>query len=230
MSANGLGESTPFTLVADPTPTIVDYMGPAQIDTLADGDAIIVADIPIVGSRSTNIYRYDGVSSDPAKANATQVASVGSGAHHADIAALTDGGYVVAYNPGAVDISFQAFDEEDQAVGGAVSVTNAVGEQRYPVVASLDNDGWVVGWRDETTEDIYFQAYRVDGSAYFATPQIIESVTNSATPSNEDGPFWISGLDTGGFLIAWDEQVGTNNNPIYETYYKVYAVDGTCSI
>ena len=228
--SHNAGTSTPFTLVADATPTIVDYMGPAQIDTLADGDAIIVVDMPLANGRSTNVFRYDGVSADPINANAVQVGSVGTNAHHADVTALTDGGYVVAYNPNAVDIAYQIFDEDDQAVGGPVTVTNAAGEQRYPVVASLANDGWVVGWRDEVTNDIYFQAYRVDGSAYFATPQIIESVANSTTPSNESGPFHISGLDGGGFAIAWDEQYATGSNPLYNSYYKVYEVDLTCTM
>ncbi|MDG2284064.1 MAG: calcium-binding protein, partial [Alphaproteobacteria bacterium] len=230
LSADGLGNSAPITLVKD-----AGYgIEASQFDTLENGEIIIATNEPNASARfTTNIYRYDGVFADTSVGaeNAIQVATLGDDVRDSDIAALNDGGYVVAYNPSQTDISFQVFDEADQAVGTGVVVANTGPIEKYPVFASLANDGWVVGWQDSGTEDIYLQAYRVDGSAYFATPQIIESVLNSPSPPNAGSPFEITGLESGGFAVSWSELGSPVGGPsIYETYYKVYEVDRTYTV
>ena len=95
----------------------------------------------------------------------------GSGSINQDIqvAALQDGGFVVAYadngwGTGTTEITAQVFNADGSERGGPIQVnTGTAGNQIRPTLTVLSNGFFVVGWLDAGT--LFYQAYSPSGVA-----------------------------------------------------------------
>jgi hypothetical protein len=123
---------------------------------------------------------------------------------------------VAAQTDGAV-----ALLGEDQRVN-----TYTTSNQEVPIVAALEgvNDGqYVIIWQsygqDSDNWGVFGQRYDVNGSAFGPEFQI-----NTTTPGAQDGYSLMSvaALSTGGFVVAWDHDDGSNDG----VYAQRYGADG----
>jgi hypothetical protein len=90
------------------------------------------------------------------------------------VAALTDGGYVIAWQDGRSgdsDIRMQRFDAAGRKVGGELPVSRAddLGHNGAPSAIGLTNGGFLIGWSDQWTSpptdiDIFVASYNPAGT------------------------------------------------------------------
>ncbi len=121
---------------------------------------------------------------------------------------------------GFVDIGEVAIE----VVGGSVTGTSesqvnsyTSGAQYQPSVSGLSGGGHVVVWtsygQDGSVEGIYGQRYGVDGTAVGAEFQV-----NTYTSSTQYQPV-VTGLDDGGFVVAWASYAQSSTYGIYGQRY-----------
>ena len=145
-----------------------------------------------------------------------------------DVAALSDGGYVVTWMSNGQDgsgcgICVQRFGA-DGTPRGAESVVNTTTEaaQLFASVTALSGGGFVVSWlshdQDGSGTGIYARRYAADGSA-----QGGEFRVNSATADDQRDPD-VTALAGGGFVVTWMSlnQDGSNAG----VYAQRYAAGG----
>ncbi len=167
---------------------------------------------------------------------------------YADVAALADGGAVVAYmhmervEQREWSVRTQRYDADGAVVGEAVVVdTNADGasDDFRPAVTGLEDGGYAVGWRDNDTWDARVRSYDADGTMRGETildlPPPGEDV-DSDTSAVGNGQYSINALDTGGFAFSWDvrshaygEDFGGSRTIYSQTFTADGAADGTPS-
>jgi len=136
------------------------------------------------------------------------------------VTALTDGGFVVAWQSGLQDgdgwgIYGQRYDAQGNALGGEFRVNATTeGHQTGPFVAGLSGGGFVVAWESSVQvglfdhDYIYGQRYDAQGNA-----QGTEFRVNTDTSEN-DNPS-VTGLSDGGFVVTWD----SSSNGVYGQRY-----------
>ena len=130
------------------------------------------------------------------------------------IAALSDGGFVVAWQDGhysVEDIVAQAYTDSGIKVGQPMLVnTSGVGAtfstQNEHQVVGLSNGGFAVTWTDKNGDasgyGVKVQAFNDKG-----TKVGTEILANTTTQSNQYHP-QITALKNGGFAVAWDDWSG----------------------
>ena len=144
---------------------------------------------------------------------------------HPSIAALQDGGFIVAWESLHQDgngkgIFAQRFDGTGAKIAGEFQVNSeSTGEQLYPAIASLNNGDFVITWQSEGQDGsdfgIFGQRYDAQGNTLGDEFQI-----NTATTNDQNRPS-ISSLQDGGFLVTWasDGQDGSHEG-IYGQRYN----------
>ena len=137
-------------------------------------------------------------------------ASASTGAPLPGMAALEDGGFVIAWdsyvnNPygyASSDIFFQRYDAAGQPAGGITQVNTAYAiEGRFDAqVTALDGGGFVVAWQagDFDGNGIYGRRFDAAGEAVDAR----EFAINELRQGDQAGPA-LSALANGGFAAAW---------------------------
>ncbi len=141
-----------------------------------------------------------------------------------DITSLMQGGWVVVWasqgqSGSDLDIYAQRYAINGTAVETKFLVnTDTSGNQNSPVVAALEDGGWVVVWTtDGESYDIYAQRYMTN-----ATMMGAEFRVNTYTSSVQGGPA-VTALQDGGWVVVWTHSEWDS----YEVYGQRYAVDGT---
>ena len=141
------------------------------------------------------------------------------------VAALNDGGYVVAWHSDNQDGSSwgvynQRFAADGTKVGAEVRVnTTTNGEQSTPAIKALADGGYVVVWhsngQDGDSYGIYAQRYAADGRAIGG-----ETLVNTVTVGNQSIPT-IAALSDGGYVITW--QSAGQDGDSYGIYSQRFA-------
>lgn len=145
-------------------------------------------------------YDADGVPLGPTTQYAWSVHSPSQ----ASIAALPDGGYVIARtdfetspDDGPADIYLQRYDANGDAVGAEIRVNSTTGLTNVvPSVAALNDGGYAVVWA--TSDGIH--ARRFDASD---APVGDEILINTTKPLGYGKPSVVPMAD-GGYMVTWD--------------------------
>jgi hypothetical protein len=148
----------------------------------------------------------------------------GSGSQDSTVvAALTDGGYVVAWSDttdGDNDIYMRRYDAFGAALGAAVrvNVNNALNDTEARITA-LPNGGWAVGWIENNT-NVYVQRYNADGTSNGAAIPIALNGTDSFVH-----PLEIAALANG--TIATVYTANTGGATLVEVQMRIIATNGS---
>ncbi|MEM9540606.1 MAG: S8 family serine peptidase [Cyanobacteria bacterium P01_E01_bin.42] len=176
--------------------------------TLADGSYVVTWQSYEQDGSSWGVFaqRYDALG-NPLGAEFQINTETASTQEHPSIAALQDGGFIVAWESLNQDsngkgIFAQRFDGNGDRISGEFQVNSeSVGEQLYPAIASLTNGDFVITWQSEGKDGsaygIFGQRYNSQGNALGNEFQI-----NTTTANDQSRPA-ISSLQDGGFLITW---------------------------
>lgn len=147
-----------------------------------------------------------------------------------DVGALRDGGYIFAYasdegigNP--LGVNFRRFDEDDNQIGGVVQFDTSVDPYVIPIVAGLENGGWAIAWTDRNVNPHhYVQAWREDGSTYFANH--IQITSTSGTVSQHAH---VTGLSDGGFATIFTDRTGAGTASD-DVFIRTWSPDTVASV
>lgn len=131
-----------------------------------------------------------------------------NGQYGSDIAALTDGGFVVTWTSYGQDgssagIFAQRYDANGNAVGVEFMVNTATtSAQQYSTIATLADGGFLVSWTSygqdpDSSPGIYAKRYNSSGS-----PVGVEFRVNTHTSGDQIGST-IAALADGGFVVGW---------------------------
>ena len=138
--------------------------------------------------------------------------------YQAEVEALDDGGFVVAWSSQNQDgssygIYAQRYDATGQTVGEEFRVnTYTSSSQQEPDISSLADGGYIITWRDDSghsggsSSDIRAQRYAADGD-----PVGDEFLVNSTVSGSQYEPS-VSGLNNGGFVITWRDDSGSTHD------------------
>jgi hypothetical protein len=163
-------------------------------------------------------YDADGVALGPQTGvNATETLR---GAK-SEIAALTNGGFVVAWTSDDGDgggVYAHRYDAAGVAQGDVFRVsTTTAGPQWRHAITALDNGGFVVTWssraQDGDGEGVYAQRYDAAGVA-----QGGEFRVNTTTARDQTLPE-ITALNDGGFVVTWLSDLGNSAWGVYAQRY-----------
>jgi len=201
--------------------------GDDPITVLADGGYIV----PFLATSDVNSSDGDGYGvffqrydADGNKVGEPQLANTTTegNQYEADVAALEDGGYVLAWQSSVGDgdgngIYLQRYDADGNKVGGETLVnTTTQGDQSQVVITGLKDGGYTVAWQSENSDGdgygIYLQKFDVNGAKVGS-----EVLVNETTQANQTMPA-IDELENGGFVVSWqDDSKGTQ-----EAYSRVF--------
>ncbi|MEJ6022057.1 Ig-like domain-containing protein [Ramlibacter sp. PS4R-6] len=143
-----------------------------------------------------------------------------------DIAALPDGGYVVAWHsfqPGSDfgDIYFQRYGADGNAAGAETRVNTTTANMQMMPAITAQAGGFVVVWTsneaDGSSEGVLSQRFAADG-----TPIGGETLVNTQTVGTQSVAD-AGGLADGGYLAAWVSGDGDD----YGIYTQRHAADGS---
>ncbi|MEY8144690.1 hypothetical protein AB9F27_21465, partial [Falsihalocynthiibacter sp. CO-5D18] len=152
-----------------------------------------------------------------------------SGQYEPQITALSDGGWVIAWNSSGQDgdgwgIYAQAYNPDGTPQGSETQVNTYTADNQYfPQITALSDGGWVITWtsqrQDGDGNGVYAQAYNADGSARGDETQV-----NTYTASSQYEP-QITALEGGGWVITW-LSAGQDGSS-YGVYAQAYYADGS---
>lgn len=138
-------------------------------------------------------------------------ATISTAAPLASIAALADGGYVVAwdsylnspYGFAQSDIFFQRYDAAGHAAGGRVQANVDGGAGRFAAsVAARDDGGFVIGWQSQAGDfdgnGVFARRFDASGAAL----DVREFAVNELRQGDQASPV-LSALAGGGLATAW---------------------------
>ncbi|HJP21681.1 MAG TPA: hypothetical protein QF861_08995, partial [Alphaproteobacteria bacterium] len=180
----------------------------AKVAALADGGFVVTWSSPGQDGDQRGVYgqRYDGNGNKDGSEFQVNTTTAGDQVP-GTVAALSDGGFVVAWYASGQDgsgwgIFGQRFDASGTAAGSEFQVnTYTSGDQLNPKVAGLADGGFVVTWQsngqDGSSWGIFGQRFDADGNEDGAEFQV-----NTFTAGNQ-GAAWVDGLADGGFMVTW---------------------------
>ncbi|GGE83245.1 calcium-binding protein [Niveispirillum cyanobacteriorum] len=144
-----------------------------------------------------------------------------------DIAVLSDGSYVVAWQSAGQDASStgiyqQRYDAAGNKIGTETRVNTYTSlEQQDVSVTALAGGGYVITWtsngEDGSSWGVYGRRYNAAGTA--ATPFQV-NITTAGGQLNAD----VAALTNGGFVIPYAQVVSSTD---YDVYVRVYKPDWT---
>ena len=137
------------------------------------------------------------------------------------IAALSDGGYVIAWGRvvGASGVWLQRFDAHGVPVGTETQVnTYSHLYQEQPSITGLADGGYFVAWQsqgqDGDSYGIYGQRYNAAGTAIGGEVHLTDR-----TGGNQDSPH-VASLSDGGFVVLYEDYHGGSDS--YDVYAQRY--------
>ncbi len=127
------------------------------------------------------------------------------------VAALLDGRFVVTYTDKFADPGGSIrgrFFNTDGSPGGSFDVGGVHADTRSDVTALADG-GFAVSWTrlGVGNYDIVMSVYNADGSVRHASDHVNANMANTHFSS-------IAGLAGGGFVVAWEQQVGAGDTEV----------------
>ena len=210
----------------------------SSLTTLSDGSFVVAY---IDGNNYVQGKRYN--------ANGTQLGDqfqISSGYYRTwqpSIAALSDGGFIVAWRSygqdgGSVNTVWDAgvygqrFDANGSKLGGEFQVNTYIeGGQLRPSVAALNDGGFVVTWESgnavlDSTQDgsgsgVYGQRYDASGNRVGSEFQV-----NTYTNDYQDNPS-VTALRDGDFVVTWSSmrQDGGGSGVYGQIFYNAFEID-----
>ena len=223
--ADGTATGSAFQINTTPSSSVLSSWVP-RTTALADGGFVVTWYAYQDGS-SYGIYaRRYGADGSPTTGEFLVNTTTTGGQYSPEVAALSDGGYVIAWSSAGVDgmgIFAQRYDADGNTVGGETLINSETADhQEGPVAAGLADGGYVIAWQsklqDGSEYGIYGQRYDASGTAVGS-----EFAVNTTTAGNQDNPR-ISALADGGFVVTWasDGQDGDARG----VYARRYDADG----
>ena len=149
-----------------------------------------------------------------------------------NIAALSDGGWVIAWQSMGQDGSnngmyMQAYNADGTPQGGEVQVNGYTpnGQNSGSVIA-LDDGGWVVVWQSDGQDGdnygIFFRAYDADGTLRGPDMQVNTYTTGAQLGAN------IAQLEGGGWVVMWTSYGQDGTDPTQSgVFAQTFNADGT---
>jgi len=198
-----------------------------NVTVLADGKFVIVWETITAATHGHNHFgQLYGADGSPTTGEFLVNTTTTGGQYSPEVAALSDGGYVIAWSSAGVDgmgIFAQRYDADGNTVGGETLINSETADhQEGPMAAGLADGGYVIAWQsklqDGSEYGIYGQRYDASGTAVGS-----EFAVNTTTAGNQDNPR-ISALADGGFVVTWasDGQDGDARG----VYARRYDADG----
>jgi len=160
--------------------------------------------------------RYDADGNTVGSATLVNTYTTGQ-QYYQTVTALSDGGWVVAWNGEGSGDSFgifqQRYDSEGNTVGDSTMVnTYTDNTQITPQITALSNGGWVVVWISEYQDGyrggVYAQAYDADGNADGGETQI------NTTTSRDQTSATVTALEDGGYVVTWTNDYDINQTVV----------------
>jgi hypothetical protein len=140
------------------------------------------------------IYLPDGT----AVGGELSLGTANSGVNHPAIAALANGGFVVAWN--GIPAQVQMFDASGLAISNAVTLSGGVASSAD--IVGLANGGFAVTWNGS---DISGDGVRVSTFDQNGVVLVNGAGVNTATVGNQADPS-ITALANGGYVITWTDR------------------------
>ncbi|MCG6902948.1 MAG: hypothetical protein LJE68_09730 [Rhodobacter sp.] len=131
------------------------------------------------------------------------------------IAALANGGYVIAWDDDTNgQLEFRVFSSTDDPVtGDVIAATAGTASIQQPALAGLANGNFILTWTssnpagfDSGTYGVYGQIFTPYGSAASG-----EFLINTTTPGGQSGSE-VTPLDDGGFMVVWQDASQTGGD------------------
>jgi hypothetical protein len=149
---------------------------------------------------------------------------------NAQIAALSDGGFVVTWQSdgqdgGGFGIYAQRYNAQGQVQGGDFRVNSYItNNQTYPSIAAMSDGGFVVTWQspgqDGSGYGVYAQRYNAQGQMQGGEFQV-----NSTSTGDQRYPS-ITALNDGGFVVTWESAGQDDRNDWSGVYAQRYNAQG----
>lgn len=140
------------------------------------------------------------------------------------VSGLADGGWVTAWQSNGEDgdsygVYQQRYNANGSTHGGETRVNSyTTGAQLYPVIAALDDGGWVVGWASAGQggggAGVYMQRYAADGQTDGGERRVTFSEYGAS----------MTALAGGGWVVSWQAHDTVANS--YRSYQKAFDADG----
>ena len=216
-------------LINDTTASAQDAPAAAR---LADGKVVVAWTSLNQDGSGAGVYfrRLDqngGAVGEETRANATTVGGQLSPA----IAALKDGGFVIAWTSAGQDgdgngVYAQRFNRLGEPVGLEFRVADTTaGGQLNPDVAALEDGGFVIVWEDTGADGAISGVFQKRYSRLGA-PLGAETRVNATTFDQQDQPA-VAGLQTGGWVVAWaSEHLGAFGPEDREIFLQRFGAAG----
>ena len=181
----------------------------SDVTRLADGNFVVTwidADFNTTAGRflRAQVFAPDGVKIG---GELTLASGNGVGTEPA-VAALPDGGFVVATRP-LGSIAVQMFDLAGAATSAKLTVSNAGSAVGEPQIAVLANGGFAITWDDSRSagadasgSGVHLRVYDSAGA-----PVGGDVLVNTSTAGNQADPS-ISALAGGGYVVTWTDRPG----------------------
>ncbi|MFM9972831.1 MAG: beta strand repeat-containing protein, partial [Burkholderiales bacterium] len=180
----------------------------ATVATLAGGDYVVTWESNLQDGSGYGVYaqRFDQTGS--AVGGETLINTTTANDQRAPfIAALADGGYLVAWYSELQDgsgsgVYAQRYDASGVAVGVEKRINSTTADiQSYPAIGALPDGGYVVTWssnlQDGNAYGIYAQRYGANDAAIGAEVRV-----NTYTTNDQYWPAIIA-LTGGGYVVSW---------------------------
>lgn len=175
---------------------------------LSDGSFVVVWQSNLQDTSGYGIYQQRfGVSGTPIGTELRVNQTTADQQKISNVTSLLDGGYLIAWESNLQDTSgygvyAQRYSDTGAKVGLEFRVnTTTANAQRMPVVASLEDGGFVIAWsstnQDGSNTGIYAQRYDGNSQAVGGEFQV-----NTYTSNAQDIPA-IASLHGGGFVVVW---------------------------
>lgn len=195
-----------------------------EITKLTDGSFVVVWRTTTSGASSTVAIRALRISSTGSPTGNSFVVKAGNLSSHS-VAALSDGGFIVASagpdgsNPEVYRVFTHRF-ASGSTEGSETLVSSGTNSRENPAVIGLSNGGFVVAWEsraDSGNDKIYFRHYEVNGEASGEQLVDVDLDRDHQSPS-------LAATATGGFIIAWARNSGSNVSANYDVFASRYEV------
>ena len=205
-----------------PTHTAGNQIDP-QVATLSDGSYIVVWSGPNPAATTIGVF-YQHYDASGHRIGGEMQANSTAGADEPSVAALSDGGFVIAWRNADADgtgVYSRTFDASGQTTSGELEAnTVTVRDQYNPVVTGLSYGGYTVTW-----ESVFNGAtldFDINGRTYVASGAATAGAENNVAASDdfEISPA-IAALAMGGHVAVWTDLTAGY------VMYKTIAADGS---
>ncbi|NLW82442.1 MAG: hypothetical protein GXY42_12350, partial [Desulfovibrionales bacterium] len=147
---------------------------------------------------------------------------------HSAIAALENGGYVIAWSSSERDdegfgVYVQRFEADGSYVGPEQRINAIItSNQEFPAIAALNDGGYIITWQSLNTDgrhDIYSQRFSSGG----VTIGEVARINTITTPLQSETA--VTALSDGGYVITWQNfDTNTLDNDIYARRFAANGV------